>query len=49
MADTDMTPKELQEGKDQYTILDVLEADEFEDGMIDGAVNTSLGQLRRIL
>ena len=42
-----MTRKELQEGKDEYTILDVREADELEEGRIDGAVNIPLGQLIR--
>jgi rhodanese-related sulfurtransferase len=42
-----VTPKELQEGKDEYMILDVREADELEGGKIDGAVNIPLGQLIR--
>jgi rhodanese-related sulfurtransferase len=42
-----MTPRELQEGKDVYTILDAREADELEEGKIDGAVNIPLGQLIR--
>jgi len=42
-----MTSKELQEATDEYTILDVREADELEEGTIDGAVNISLGQLIR--
>ena len=42
-----VTPKELQEGKDEYMILDVREADELEEGKIDGAVNIPLGQLIR--
>jgi rhodanese-related sulfurtransferase len=42
-----ITPKELQEGKDEYMILDVREADELEGGKIDGAVNIPLGQLIR--
>ena len=46
MADK-MTPKEVQEGKDEYMILDVREADELEEGKIDGAVNIPLGQLIR--
>jgi rhodanese-related sulfurtransferase len=46
MADK-MTPKELEEGKDEYTILDVLEADELKEGRIDGAVNIPFGQLIR--
>ena len=44
-----VTSKELRERKDQYVYVDVREADEFEDGMIDVAVNTPLGQLRRVL
>jgi len=44
---TKVTSKELQEGKDEYTILDVREADELEEGKIDGAVNIPLGQLIR--
>jgi rhodanese-related sulfurtransferase len=46
MADK-MTPKELQKAKDEYTILDVREADELEEGKIDGAVNIPLGRLIR--
>jgi rhodanese-related sulfurtransferase len=47
MADR-ITPKELQERKDEYTIVDVREADELEEeGKIDGAVNIPLGQLIR--
>ena len=42
-----VTPKELQEGKVEYMILDVREADELEEGKIDGAVNIPLGQLIR--
>jgi rhodanese-related sulfurtransferase len=42
-----VTPRELQEGKDEYMILDVREADELEEGKIDGAVNIPLGQLIR--
>ena len=42
-----MTPKELQVGEDEYTILKVREADELEEGKIDGAVNIPLGQLIR--
>jgi rhodanese-related sulfurtransferase len=42
-----VTSKELQERKDQYTILDVREVDELEEGKIDGAVNIPLGQLIR--
>jgi len=44
---TKVTSKELQEGKDEYTILDVREADELEEGKIDGAANIPLGQLIR--
>ena len=32
-----VTPRELQEGKDEYMILDVREADELQGGKIDGA------------
>jgi rhodanese-related sulfurtransferase len=42
-----VTPRELQEGKDEYMILDVREADELQEGKIDGAVNIPLGQLIR--
>jgi rhodanese-related sulfurtransferase len=42
-----VTSKELKEGKGEYTILDVREADELEEGKIDGAVNIPLGQLIR--
>ena len=42
-----MTPKELEEGKDEYTIIDVREADELKEGRIDGAVNIPLGLLIR--
>jgi rhodanese-related sulfurtransferase len=34
-----VTARELQEGKDEYMILDVREADELQEGKIDGAVN----------
>jgi rhodanese-related sulfurtransferase len=46
MADK-ITPKELQEAKDQYVILDIREADELEEGKIDAAINIPLGQLIR--
>jgi rhodanese-related sulfurtransferase len=47
MADR-ITPKELQERKDEYIIVDVREADELdEEGKIDGAVNMPLGKLIR--
>ena len=39
--------RRLQEGKDEYMILDVREADELQEGKIDGAVNIPLGQLIR--
>ena len=42
-----VTPKELQNRKDQYVYVDVREADELEESMIDGAVNIPLGQLIR--
>ena len=47
MADR-ITPKELQERKDEYMIADVREADELEEeGKIDGAVNMPLWKLIR--
>jgi rhodanese-related sulfurtransferase len=47
MADK-IAPKELQERKDEYIIVDIREADELiEEGKIDGAVNMPLGQLIR--
>jgi rhodanese-related sulfurtransferase len=46
MADK-ITPKELQARTDEYMIIDVREADELEEGKIDGAVNIPLGQLIR--
>jgi rhodanese-related sulfurtransferase len=42
-----VTSKELQGRQDEYMYVDVREADELEDGMIDGAVNIPLGQLIR--
>jgi rhodanese-related sulfurtransferase len=42
-----VTSKELRERKDQYVYVDVREADELGQGMIDGAVNLPLGQLIR--
>jgi len=39
--------KELRERKDQYLYVDVREADELEEGKIDGAVSIPLGQLIR--
>ena len=42
-----VTSKELRERKDQYMYVDVREADELEEGKIDGAVNIPLGQLIR--
>ena len=42
-----ITSKELLETKDQYTYVDVREADELEEGKIDAAVNIPLGQLIR--
>jgi rhodanese-related sulfurtransferase len=42
-----ITPKELQETKEQYVIVDVREADELEEGKIQGAINIPLGQLIR--
>ena len=46
MANT-ITSKELRERQDDYTYVDVREADELEEGMIDGAMNIPLGQLIR--
>jgi rhodanese-related sulfurtransferase len=46
MANT-VTSKELRERQDEYTYVDVREADELEEGMIDGAMNIPLGQLIR--
>ena len=46
MADN-VTSKELQERQDDYMYVDVREADELEEDMIDGAVNIPLGQLIR--
>ena len=42
-----VTSKELPETKDQYTYVDVREANEMEEGKIDAAVNIILGQLTR--
>jgi len=42
-----LTARELQEGKDEYMILDVREADELQEGKIDGSVNIPVGQLIR--
>lgn len=42
-----VTSKELLETNDQYTYVDVREADEIEEGKIDAAVNIPLGQLIR--
>jgi rhodanese-related sulfurtransferase len=46
MADK-ITSKELQAQKDEYEIVDVREADELEDGKIDGALSMPLGHLIR--
>ena len=46
MAKT-VTSKELRERQDEYTYLDVREAEELEEGTIDGAMNIPLGQLIR--
>jgi rhodanese-related sulfurtransferase len=46
MADK-ITPKELEERNDEYTIIDVRETDELEEGEIVGAVNIPLGRLIR--
>jgi len=42
-----VTSKELQGRQDEYMYVDVREADELEEGMIDGAINIPLGQLIR--
>ena len=42
-----ISPKELQEAKDQYLIVDVREADELKEGKIQEAINIPLGQLIR--
>jgi rhodanese-related sulfurtransferase len=42
-----VTSKELQGRQDEHMYVDVREADELEEGMIDGAVNIPLGQLIR--
>ena len=44
MADK-IAPKELQARTNEYVIIDVREADELEEGKIDGAVNIPLGHL----
>jgi len=46
MANT-LTSKELRERQDEYTYVDVREADELEEGMIEGAMNIPLGLLIR--
>ena len=38
MANT-ITSKELRERQDEYMYIDVREADELQEGMIDGAMN----------
>ena len=42
-----VTSKELHGRQDEYMYVDVREADELEEGMIDGAINIPLGQLIR--
>ncbi|MER5175129.1 MAG: rhodanese-like domain-containing protein [Candidatus Nitrosocosmicus sp.] len=42
-----INPKELQEKKDGYVIIDVRESDELDKGIIEGALNMPLGQLIR--
>jgi rhodanese-related sulfurtransferase len=42
-----VTSKGLREIQDEHMYVDVREADELEEGMIDGAVNIPLGQLIR--
>jgi rhodanese-related sulfurtransferase len=46
MADK-VTSKELQERQDDYMYVDVREAGELEEGMIDRAMNIPLGRLIR--
>jgi rhodanese-related sulfurtransferase len=46
MANT-LSSKELRERQDEYTYVDVHEADELEEGMIEGAMNIPLGLLIR--
>jgi hydroxyacylglutathione hydrolase len=46
MANT-LTSEELRERQDEYTYVDVREADELEAGMIEGAMNIPLGLLIR--
>ncbi len=40
-------PKELQDKKDGYVIIDVRESDELDKGIIEGAINMPLGELIR--
>ena len=42
-----VTPKELQEGKEEYTILGVPEAEKLDECKIGGAVTIPLGRLIR--
>jgi rhodanese-related sulfurtransferase len=42
-----ITSKELRERQHDYMYVDVREADELEEGMIEGAMNIPLGQLIR--
>ena len=42
---TQYPQKKLRERQDEYTYVDVREADELGEGMIDGAMNIPLGQL----
>src|SRR5215472_6416912 len=46
MANT-LTSKELRERQDEYTYVDVREADKLEEGMIEGAMNIPLVLLIR--
>jgi len=46
MANT-VTSKELRERQDEYTYVDVREADELEEGMIEEPMNIPLGLLIR--
>ena len=42
-----VTSKELEQRQDEYKYVDVREADELEEGMINGAMNIPLGLLIR--
>lgn len=42
-----ITPQELQDQKDKYTVIDVRESDELSQGKIDGSTHMPLGALIR--